>query len=291
MTSMNSTSNSITTNPSRVSKIGRILLELGKIDPEDTNKILDLQQKEGMLFGDAAMQLGLINSADVQQVVAMQFNYHYLQAGQGNFSKDLVAAYEPFSDQVESYRALRSQLMMRWFKQGNKSLALFSADQGEGVSYLTANLAVVFSQLGARTLVVDANMRKPRQHAIFNIQSNVGLSDVIVGRSGLEAITDVEDIQDLSVLSAGTIPPNPQELLGRASFNYLMRLLKQTYDVVLIDTPSAKTNADTQSIVEKTGGALLVSRLNHSKLKDIGDIRSQIEITGAEIIGAIVNDF
>lgn len=286
-----SQNNVISTNPARVNKIGRLLMQLGKITSEDTETILKHQQEKGMLFGDAAIELGLINNADIQQVVAIQFNYHYLQAGQGDFSKDLVAAYEPFSDQVEAYRALRSQLMMRWFKEGHKSLALVSADNHEGVSYLTANLAVVFSQLGARTLLIDANMREPRQRELFNLKHNVGLSDIIVGRSGLEAIEDIDAIQDLSVLNAGTVPPNPQELLGRASFNYFMQIATQNYDVVLVDTPPAKNSADAQAIIEKTKGVLLVSRLNHSKLKDLTDINSQVEVTGATIVGAIVNEF
>lgn len=287
----NPQASSISINPARVSKIGRLLLQLGKITTEDTEKILRLQQEEGLLFGDAAMKLGLINDADIQQVVAMQFNYHYLQAGQGDFSKELVAAYEPFSQQVEAYRALRSQLMMRWFKEGNKALAVVSANHGEGISYLTANLAVVFSQLGARTLLIDANMREPRQHAIFNLKDNAGLSDIIVGRAGLEAVAEIESIQDLYVLSAGTIPPNPQELLGRASFTYLMKIAAENYDVVLVDTPPAKESADAQSSVERCGGALLISRLNHTKLSDIADMRNQIQMTGAKVVGAVINDF
>lgn len=287
----NRSNNSISINPARVSKIGKILLQLGKITSEDTEKVLRLQQEEGLLFGDAAIKLGLINDADIQQVVAMQFNYHYLQAGQGNFSKELIAAYEPFSQQVESYRALRSQLMLRWFKEGHHALGLVSPNQGEGISYLVANLAVVFSQLGARTLLIDANMRSPRQHDIFNIKNNLGLSDIIVGRAGVEVVEEMESIQDLYVLSAGTIPPNPQELLGRASFTYLMKLAQENYDVVLVDTPPAKESADAQSIVERCGGALLVSRLDHTKLSDIADVRNQIEVTGAKVVGAVINDF
>jgi protein-tyrosine kinase len=283
--------NALSTNPSRMSKIGRLLLQLGKITHEDTSRILDLQQREGILFGDAAMKLGLINDADVQQVVAMQFNYHYLQAGQGSFSKELVAAYEPFSKEVEAYRALRSQLMMRWFQEGHRCLAFIGVNQGEGLSYLIANMAVTFSQLGARTLLIDANMRSPKQHQIFNLKDHIGLSDLIVGRTGMNAIYDIESIQDLSVLTAGTIPPNPQELLGRASFSYLMRIASENYDVVLVDAPPAMDSADAQIIAAQCQGALIVSRLNHTKLTDITTVRNQMEITGAKVVAAVINEF
>ncbi len=288
---IDSENSSMSINPARVSKIGRILLQLGKITSEDTERILQVQKEQGLLFGDAAMSLGLINNSDIQQVVAMQFNYHYLQAGQGDFSKELVAAYEPFSQQVEAYRALRSQLMMRWFKEGYHSLALVSVNKGEGISYLAANLAVVFSQLGARTLLIDANLRTPRQHGIFNLKSGVGLSDLIVGRAGLEAINEIEAIQDLYVLSAGTIPPNPQELLGRASFSYLIKIVQENYDVVIIDTPPTSECADAQTIAAQAKGAFLVSRLNHTNISDLARMRNNLEITGAKIVGAVINDF
>jgi len=275
----------------KISKIGRILLDLGKITHSDTKRILRVQKKHGLLFGDAALKLGLINDADIQKVVAMQFNYNYLQAGQGKFSQDLVAAYTPFSKKVEAYRALRSQLMMRWFKKGHRTLALVSANHQEGISYLTANLGVVFSQLGARTLIIEANMRTPRQHKIFNLRENIGLSDILVGRSGIEAINEIESIPDLSVLSAGTIPPNPQELLGRTSFNILMRTLTENYDVILIDTPAAIESADAQTALEIAEGALLVSRLNKTKHDDVLELRNQIDMTGAVIVGAVMNEY
>lgn len=272
-------------------RIGRLLLQLGKISLEDTEKILRVQQKHGLLFGDAALKLGLINESDIRQVLALQFNYPYLQAGQGNYSDELVAAYQPFSQQVEALRALRSQLMMSWFSQGYKSLAIVSANSGEGSSYLAANLAIVFSQLGERTLLVDANMRDPRQHTIFNLKENRGLSDIIAGRAGFDVITQVESFEDLSVLGAGTVPPNPQELLGRASFTYFMSQAVGQYDVVLVDTPPATDTADAQATVARCGGALLVSRLNHTRLSDIAEVRNQIAVTGARVVGAVINDF
>ncbi len=281
----------ISTNQARAGKIGRLLLQLGKISFEDTDKIIRAQQEHGLLFGDAALKLGLINESDISQALALQFNYPYLQAGQGNYSNELVAAYQPFSKQVEALRALRSQLMMRWFNESNKSLAIVSAGAGEGVSYLAANLAVMFSQLGERTLLVDANMRDPRQHKIFNLKENRGLSDIIAGRAGLEVVSRVEFFEDLSVLGAGTTPPNPQELLNRARFTHFINYASSKYDVVLVDTSPANDSADAQVTVARCGGALLVSRLNHTRLSDITEVRNQIAVTGAHVVGAVINDF
>lgn len=281
----------ITTNEARAGKIGRLLLQLGKISSEDTEKILRVQKEHSLLFGDAALKLGLISQSDISQALALQFNYPYLQDGQGKYSNELVAAYEPFSQQVEGLRALRSQLMMRWFNENNKTLAIVSPNEGEGVSYLSANLAVMFSQLGERTLLVDANMRDPRQHKIFNLAESRGLSDIIAGRAGLDVVSHVPFFESLSVLGAGTTPPNPQELLNRASFSYFMDQAATQYDVVIVDTAPASNTADAQVTVARCGGALLVSRLNHTRLADLTEVRNQITVTGARVVGAVINDF
>ncbi|MDP3088165.1 MAG: chain length determinant protein tyrosine kinase EpsG [Methylotenera sp.] len=282
---------SVIMNPARESSIGKLLLQLGKITLADAENILLTQQKQGLRFGDAAIRLGLITEADIRQVLALQFDYPYLQAGQGNYSNKLVAAYQPFTQQVEALRALRSQLMMRWFSEGYKSIAIVSASAEEGSSYLAANLAIVFSQLGEKTLLVDANLRSPSQHSIFKLKENRGLSDILAGRASLDIATKVESFVDLSVLGAGTLPPNPQELLSRATFTDFMNQAITQYDVVLVDTTPAANTADAQATVARCGGALLVSKLNHTRIADLSAVRDQISLTGAQVVGAVINDF
>jgi len=177
-----------------------------------------LQKEKSLLFGEAALSLGLVTEADIQQVLARQFDYPYLASGQGDFDPQLLSAYQPFSEQVEMFRAIRSQLMLRWFANGNKSLAIACVNPGEGASLFAANMAVVFSQLGERTLLVDANLRNPSQHKIFNLKGKLGLSDILAERADFEEISKISSFIDLSVLPAGTIPPNPQELLSRSFF-------------------------------------------------------------------------
>ena len=142
--------------------VGKLLLEAGKLNAADAERVLHLQQKENLRFGEAAIKLGLINETDLHHALANQFDYAYLTPGDGHFSPDLVAAYQPFSLQVERLRALRGQLMLRWFSIGHKALAITGIHPGDGASYLAANLAVVFSQLGERTLLIDADLRRPR---------------------------------------------------------------------------------------------------------------------------------
>lgn len=273
------------------SSIGGLLLESGKITPENAERVLRMQKELGIRFGEAAQRLGLITEADIQQVLARQFDYPYLQPGAGKYPQELVAAYQPFSSQVETLRAVRSQLMLRWFARGSKSLVVLGMEPGDGASLFAANLAVVFSQLGEHTLLVDANLRKPRQHEIFDLKTRQGLSDVLAGRAELDIIAKVESFVALSVLAAGTLPPNPQELLSRSSFVTLNKQLESRYDAVLYDVPAYSTGSDAIAVAARAGGVLLVARKNKTLMAEVAAMSEQMTQSGAQVVGSVMVDF
>jgi chain length determinant protein tyrosine kinase EpsG len=272
------------------SRMGRILLDRGKLTPAQAEQVMQLQQERAMRFGEAAQALGFITESDIQQVLAQQFDYPYLQPGEGHFPPQLVAAYQPFSKQVETLRAIRSQLMMQWFSAGHKALALVSANPEES-SLFAANLAVVFSQLGEHTVLVDGNLRNPRQHELFKLGSRQGLSDILAGRAGLETLCKVDSFQNLSVLPAGTLPPNPQELLGRPAFKAINDGLLSSFDVILYDVSAYSTGADALAIASLAGGVLLVARKNKTRVADLNEMNEQLCRTRAEVIGSVLVDF
>lgn len=270
--------------------IGCLLQELGKLTQADAEKVLRLQKEEGMRFGDAAKRLGMITEADIRMVLARQFEYPYLIPGEGNFPSELVAAYQPFSEEVEILRAVRSQLMLRWFESGRKALAIVSVNPGDGASLLTANLAIVFSQLGEKTLLIDANLRNPRQHEIFNLKGRQGLSDILAERAGIETFSKVEPFSDLFVLPAGTRPPNPQELLNRPSFAALRASLATRFDVILFDVPPFSMGVDALAIAARVGGVLLVANKNITHMADINTISAQLGRADVEVVGSVLID-
>jgi hypothetical protein len=144
-----------------------------------------------------------------------------LSAAEGS---ELVVACDPFHACAEELRALRTQLVIRWDNAGVKArrLAIVSPGAQEGRSYLAANLAVAFAQLGQRTLLVDADLRAPRQHALFGLDAASGLAALLAGRAGREVLRALPDFGPLSVLPAGAPPPNPQELLSRPALGALL---------------------------------------------------------------------
>jgi chain length determinant protein tyrosine kinase EpsG len=272
--------------------IGAILIDAGRLTAENAERVLRACRETGARFGDAAIELGVISRADVDFVLARQFDYTFLPRDDKSVSEELIAAFAPNSQAVESLRALRTQLMLRWFGCGvqNKSIAITSPARGEGRSWLAANLAVVFSQLGERTLLIDADMRHPRQHELFKLDNRVGLSAVLSGRAGTETVQCITPLLGLSVLPAGATPPNPQELLARPAFTPLIEKLFESFDVIIIDTPPAGDYADAQTIASRAGAALLVARKNISSSNQLRDVANSITQAGATLVGSVINE-
>ena len=271
--------------------MGALLLDAGKLTPEGAERALRMQKDLGIRFGEAAVRLGLVSEDDIQQALARQFAYPYLPKGQTQLSPRLVAAYEPFAPQVESLRAIRSQLMLRWFARGRRALGVLGADPADGASLFAANLAVVFSQLGEQTLLVDSNLRTPRQHEVFGLRPRQGLSDLLAGRADLDLVVRVPGFVDLSVLPAGTLPPNPQELLSRDAFLSLDSSLASRYDVVLYDLAPFGAGADALAVAGRAGGVLLAVRKDHTRVAQLARMAEQLAEAGAEVVGAVVMEF
>jgi len=270
--------------------MGVILVESGRLTQESAQRILDFQKKAGLPFGEAGIAMGLLTEEDVRQVLSLQFGYSCLPDDAG-FGKELVAAREPETEAVEYLRALRSQLMLRWFENDARqaALAIVSPGVGEGRSYIAANLAVLFSQLGKRTLLIDADLRRPRQHRIFGLTGRVGLSAVLAGRAGPEAVQEIKSLPDLWVLPAGVVPPNPQELLARAGFTRLIAALRSSYEVILIDTPAASMCADAGTIAARAGAALMLACRDRSSAPRLASLTEELRQFGVTIVGAVLN--
>ncbi|HEX2566197.1 MAG TPA: chain length determinant protein tyrosine kinase EpsG [Burkholderiales bacterium] len=273
--------------------IGAILMDEGKLTASDAEQVLARQRELGWRFGEAAIELNLITDTDLRQALAKQYEFPYLVSGPEGVSKELIAAWDPFNAVVEELRGVRTQLLIRWYNPdaGRKTLAITSPGAREGRSFIAANLAVVFSQLGSRTLLIDADLRSPRQQSIFNISDRFGLSSALSNRADLSSAVPVPGLTGLSVLPAGPLPPNPLELLSRPGFAALVGKAQQEYDVILIDTPAATAYADAQCIAFRAGDALLVSRKDQTRVADTERAARELSDASARIVGTLMNAF
>lgn len=275
--------------------IGAVLVEQGRLRGDDLDKIRRFAEEHKLKFGDAAVQLRLVTQDDVKLALAQQFNYPIIAAGgAGGVSTEVIAAHDPQCAEVESLRSVRSRLALGWMSKASKAerrlLAITSPERGEGRSWLAANLAALFAQSGHRTLLIDADMRYPRQHELFNVSNTVGLSALLTGRSGKEIIHRIHPQLELFVLTAGVTPPNPQELLSRPVFDFVLQRFAEQFEMVILDTPSTTEFADAQIVAARAGAALLVVRRHHTRHASVKAAREGFDQTGIFVLGTVINE-
>jgi protein-tyrosine kinase len=273
--------------------IGAIIAELRDLTADQVEAILARQREKGVRFGEAAVELGFASKEDVLFALSQQFHYPYAPKEDTTLSPELVALSEPFGMRAESFRALRSQVMMRLFAEGDirRAVAVISPNAGDGKTYCAANLAVSLAQLGGRTLLVDADMRGPRVHELFQVPNRAGLSGILAGRSDNQVIQQVAGVPSLFILPVGIKPPNPLELIERPAFGLLMRELSSKFDYVVVDTPAAMYGADASVIAARCGAALVVARKDKVRVATLQDMVGSLAGTPAKVAGVVLNDF
>lgn len=273
--------------------LGTILCEAGKLSSDQVAEVVACQERLSLSFGEAAVSLGFVDREDLKFALARQFDYSYVPPGDGSLARELLAASQPAHATVEQLRRLRTQIVLRWQQTegvaARQSVAITSAGRREGRSFVAANLAVLFSQLGKRTLLIDADLRHPRQHELFALPVNSGLSSILSRRAGLDTLKRIQVLPDLSVLPAGPLPPNPQELLGRSEFEALVTDVSSLYDVVILDTPAWSDGSDLQVICSSAGTAVTVIGAGRTTVAQGHSLVQALLDTNTSIVGAVFN--
>ena len=273
--------------------IGDIIRDARSLTAAEVERVLSYQREKGVRFGEAAIALGLASEEEVLSALAQQFHYPLAAADKRSNNPELVALNQPFSVQAEAIRAIRSQVTMRMspLREARTPLAVISASTGDGKTFFAANLAIALAQLGGRTLLVDADLRSPRQHEVFGLNNNAGLSSILSGRAESQVIQQADGVSSLFVLPGGPLPPNPAELVERPAFGLLMRELNSKFDYVVVDTPAAERGVDSAVIAARCGTALVIARKHVSKVAGLQDLVASLTGSSVLVAGAVVNEF
>ncbi|WP_137938320.1 polysaccharide biosynthesis tyrosine autokinase [Chitinivorax sp. B] len=271
--------------------IGKLLVEAGCIRREDLERIDTVRREKCIRFGEAAVLMGLAKEEDVLRALSRQFAFDWVSPSETKLSKELCVLFDPFGREAEALRTIRGQLLLRWFDSGQKQLAICSPHRQSGCSHVAANLAVLFAQLGGRTLLIDANFRQPRLDELFSLAPRGGLADVLAGRAKVDVFQRVSQVANLWVVPAGPIPPNPQELLARQLFYKVLQYYQRHFDLILIDTPAYDMGADLELVASRVGGALVVARNNHTKLKVVRNLQADLMRSGVTLCGGVLNEY
>lgn len=268
-------------------RLGNLLVAAGSIEQSDIDRILEHAQKTKQPFGEAAVRLRILKRSELERALARQFDHTYVE--NGRFGSDLIAAYAPLTPKVEALRALRVQLVLGCFGDGSKSLAIVSPGAGEGRSFIAANLAVLFSQLGQRTLLIDTHIQKPRQHEIFGLDKSKGLSSALANpKPDQLAAPAIPEFKNLHVLPAGPRPPNAPDLLARDTFGWMLDQYADSFDVVLCDTPPGSSSTVADWVAARCHKAVVVVRRNLTRQ---GELQRFVERMRkrADVVGAVFN--
>lgn len=272
--------------------VGELLVSGGVLPADAVGRVMARQRELGIPFGEAAVDLGLVTRADVLLALAHQFEYPVLPVGDQGVSPELVAAFEPNSERVEALRQLRSQLVLRRAAEPRlNTIAVVGVGRGEGRSWLAANLAVLFSQLGERTLLIDGDLRHPRQQELFRLAPAGGLTSRLAERGEKCALQPHPRFGQLSVLQAGIVPPNPQELLARPAFGAQLAVARDSFQMTLVDTPAAEIGADAQLVAATCGSAVVVARRHASSQPRVARLAASLREAGVNVIGGVLLDF
>lgn len=281
----------MTNNEKRITSIGRILLEAKKLTSEQVDSITSYQKEHGGKFGEVAVKLRLLSDDDLHLALARQFSFPLAVQSKGGLSKLVIAGFDPYDPALESLRDIRTQLLLNWLDAGNRTLLVLEPEEKNGADFVLVNLSVLFSQMGLRTLLIDANLRTPGIHLHFGFDGNSpGLADVLAARSGSEVFKSVNGLPDLFILPAGTLVPNPQELLANPRFVELLAQVKERFEVILIRTPPATGNADAQLIASRCEGAVVSVKRNQSRLRNLSALKAMLAAVACPVYGVVLND-
>ncbi|MDE2434595.1 MAG: polysaccharide biosynthesis tyrosine autokinase [Burkholderiales bacterium] len=278
--------------PTSDKSIGNLIAEANNLTAEQVEQVLSHQRNTGQKFGEAAVDLGLAKKEDVLWALSQQFHYPYAADGRKQVSSELIVATNPFDASAEFFREVRSQVIANVFnrQEPRNALAVCSPNVGDGKSFFAANLAVAFSQLGGRTLLVDADLRTPRQHQIFGMASGVGgLSGVLSGRAETNVIRPIEALPSLYLLPVGVVPPNPLELVQGMAFDMLLNELTRKFDYVIVDTPAAQHGADARVIAAKCGASVALCKQGSTAVRPMEELITSLKKVCSNFAGVIMN--
>ncbi|MYL49363.1 polysaccharide biosynthesis tyrosine autokinase [Halobacillus litoralis] len=205
-------------------------------------------------------------------------------------ARNIIANENPKSPIAEQFRTIRTNLQFTTVDEDLETMLVTSASPSEGKSITTANTATVFAQQGKKTLLIDADLRKPTVHYTFRVSNTSGLSNYLVGKQQVTELARQTDVENLDVITCGPIPPNPSELLGSRKMKQFIEEAKQTYDMIIFDTPPVLAVTDSQVLSNFVDGVLLVVRSKQTEKEAAVKAKETLEQAKANILGVVLND-
>jgi receptor protein-tyrosine kinase len=291
----------------------KALVLLYRLSNEAIERINELMNSLHIRFAEAALHTGVITQRELDDALAWM-RQRALHQGRGVVEEvlrrnaqarevvvwegdrlkpgsQLILAHDPDNPRSEAIRTLRTELLLRSKgRRGAGIFALLSPRATEGRSQLAAELAIAFAQLGRRTLLVDADLRRPRQHALFGADNQCGLAQALADSDAVR-LHRIDGLPQMAVLTSGALPPNPLELLSGSRFERLMAEWRRGFEFVVIDTPPTSEFSDGLAVATAAGHVLVLGRAEETSYSALNEMFRNLGATQARILGAVINRF
>ncbi len=203
--------------------------------------------------------------------------------------ESLITHINPKSPASEAYRVLRTNIQFSSIDKPLKTILVTSSGPKEGKTTTITNLAITFAQSGAKTLLIDADLRIPKIYQLFDFSNAKGLTNILVRNKDYKEYLKKTDISKLDVIVSGPIPPNPSELLGSSAMKNFLAEVSNDYDIILIDTPPVVNITDAAILSTIVDGTILVAASKHVEINVINRARELLEQVKANIVGVVLN--
>lgn len=204
-------------------------------------------------------------------------------------ARKLITVTQPKSPVAEQYRTIRTNIEFMAVDREIQAILVTSATQGEGKSTTSSNLAVAYAQQGKNVLIIDTDMRRPTVHYTFKVANGLGLSSLLTRQAEKEKAILPTKVDNLSILTAGPIPPNPAELLSSRAMEHLTEQLREEFDIIIFDAPPLLQVADSRITSKLTDGVVLVVGCTTSDRQRVLKAKEQLELAEAKILGVVLN--
>lgn len=272
-------------------RLGDLLIGEGALTAAQAEHIVRAQRASGRRFGDTAVTLGFVTQDIVDRALARQFDFSIASSGESRLHASLVTARGAQGRSSELIRSLRAKLWHELSSRGDgpHAVTVVSATGQVGRRLIAANLAIAFGQANIRTVIVDADLRTPSLHKLFDAPNDSGLSTFLAGRQSLPTIIPIAEIANLAFHPAGPLPPNPAELLSRLPDH--IDAIRRAWDarIVLFNAPSLDLADDAYLVGAAAPAALLVARRCFTRSRVLAAVGQRLAQHNISVVGSVLN--